>query len=97
MNWYIGQEVVCVNSENTRMVVKDKVYRIKGLQTSPCKCGMIVIDVGAVSDARTQGCFKCGSCWSKTGPTIWLDETRFAPLMDISELESILKEETQTH
>lgn len=97
MNWHIGQEIVCVKSHSQGVVKKDRIYTIKGIMQSCCH---ISLDVGMKQTDRTgSGLFQlqCNLC-NKSEPittdnTWWFGESLFAPLMDISELESILNKE----
>lgn len=97
MDFNIGQEVVCVLTHTERIVIKSNHYKILGLRTE-CKCGLLV-DVGARSFATDSPntrwrCSDCGQFVPFDKGIWWLHASLFAPLMDISELESILKEQT---
>lgn len=87
MNWYIGQDIICVKTNLSKDLVKDKIYTIKGLRNGICKCANVLIDVGI--NASISSCdihnVKIQGAWHK--------ETLFAPLADISELEELLKEQ----
>lgn len=85
MNWYIGQEIVCVKTHPERVVKESKIYTIKALRTSACKCKEVKIDVGAFVESGygiyTHVCSTCGSKYNKgVDRTWWLSETRFRPI-----------------
>lgn len=80
MNWYIGQEIVCIKTHSQGVVKRGKIYTIKGLQKSRCKCHTVEIDIGAKSDLLTEGCSACNSDWKATSDIWWLSEIVFAPL-----------------
>lgn len=83
MNWYIGQEIVCVKSHSLKSVVKGKVYTIKSLEKRCCFMG---IDVGIIDQTNyindTANCRSCGANMKvfKTGNKWWFSELLFAPL-----------------
>lgn len=87
MNWYIGQDIVCIKSAG--YYKKDQIYTIKGLQSGFCKCGGVNLDLGFKS---ASGLMTCDICWHSEGTSIlWCYENDFAPLdQDISELTEIL-------
>jgi len=95
MNWHIGQQVVCIDDKGTEGLEKDTIYTIQGLRVGCCS---VQIDVGIKTpDKYGSGMFStiCRTCQSKrsngTDNTSWYRESRFAPLMDISELTEILE------
>lgn len=92
MNWYIGQDIVCIKTSSDGVVVKNKVYTICRLRNSCCKCNDIEIDVGLRSDKQFISCIACGT-WmipSKDGIN-WKSDALFAPLdQDISELTLVV-------
>lgn len=97
MNWYIGQEIVCIHTHTQNAVVKDKIYIIKGIRQGCCH---IQLDFGITfPDLTGSGLFHqhCNLCKKDyqvtTDNTWWIADRLFAPLMDISELESILNKE----
>lgn len=98
MNWYIGQEIVCVKTHVERVVVRGRTYTIKSLREGVCPCDAgILIDVGVPHDpsrfTEYSRCSKCGHRYY-SGSTFWLVERHFAPLdQDISELTEILEKE----
>ena len=96
MNWYIGQEVVCVRTHPDKVVVRGKTYPIKGLKQSACRCKNINIDVGIRANHAIYSEYsRCNVCndVELVGDIFWLHENRFAPLdQDISELTAILEE-----
>lgn len=89
MNWYIGQEIVCIKTHSEGLVKKNETYIIQSLK----KCCSINIDVG-VRNSRGSICSKCMEKDMVTN-IIWFSENLFAPLMDISELESILNKQKE--
>ena len=90
MNWYIGQEIVCVKTHPKRAVVSGRIYTIKGLRINPCSCCNVLIDIGIRGD-KPMKCF-CGLVYEANGAW-WFHESRFAPLdADISELTEILEQ-----
>ncbi len=103
MNWYIGQDIVCIDDSGieSKPILNDTVYKIRGLKNSECKCG-IVIDVGIVflkpSEMKYVGHdIMCASCKTKRPATKewFFREVRFAPLdslVNISELTEVLNE-----
>lgn len=92
MNWYIGQEVACIDP--TYKLVKDKIYVIQGLKKSSCRCPGEQIDVGHKSLRLPWSCDHCGvnEGVSEDGKA-WYGCDQFAPLADITELEEILAKE----
>jgi len=94
MNWYIGQEVVCIKSHCDGFVKEGKTYRISGISHGQCVHERgIIIDVGVKCTWFSYGCPIC--CKVIDYNTMWFCETLFAPLMDISELQELAKKETQ--
>lgn len=91
MNWYIGQEIVCIKSHSKNAVVKDRIYTIKGIRS---KCCHNQLDVGVTTDITNFYCRSCGHEYNDIG-VWWISEKLFAPLMDISELESILNQQKE--
>lgn len=86
MNWYIGQEIVALKTNDA--IIKDKIYIIKSISKTCCST---VLDVGVICKNSRLHC-KCGNEVYR-GHVWWLEDILFAPLMDISELESILQQE----
>ncbi len=83
MNWYIGQEIVCIKTHPKGVVKRGKIYTIKGLITSFCGCDRVKIDIGA---ERSQGdnvysfCGRCSISQKNYTNAWWFSESRFAPL-----------------
>jgi len=86
MNWYIGQEIVCINSKGAENgagqhsgLKENKIYTIKGLKEGCCA---IEINVGIKDPFPNEGkaiCYRCKNQRKKDG-IWWFDESRFAPL-----------------
>ena len=94
MNWYIGQEIVCVNAHGANYIKSGKSYKIRSLRNSICKCNEVEIDVGINDTIQTTGCCKCKVKIINYSGLVYYSESRFAPLdQDISELTEILKKE----
>lgn len=83
MNWYIGQEIVCVKSHSEKAVVKGKVYTIKSLEKRCCFMG---IDVGIIDPNNYINDYGiCRSCGGKlkvfkNGNKWWFSEQLFTPI-----------------
>jgi hypothetical protein len=91
MKWYIGQEIVAIESHEDGHFRKGDTFTIKGLQSSFCKCQTILIDINMVADINGCYCGKCNARFLSNGIS-WFSEKRFAPLdYDISELTDILE------
>lgn len=95
MNWYIGQEIVAVDTNmkntNEKPLVKNKVYTIKGLKQCNCKGSNIKIDVG-ISNHRGCRCYPCDTLMDNF---IWyFSESRFVPLEYNQDAINELLEET---
>lgn len=101
MNWHIGQEVVCVNdsgftSTYGKPLVEGEIYTIQGIAKYMCKCRTIVLDVGIPLAHKACRCSSCGETKLPNPLSGWaFDHRRFAPLMDISELEALLHPEVK--
>jgi hypothetical protein len=101
MNWYIGQDIVAIRSHYDGFCKKGTVYTIRGLQSSPCRCNRIVIDIGASAlshiDVSLLACDKCGTR-SIPNPSliVWLGETFFAPLDNLVNMDEIKEVMEQT-
>jgi hypothetical protein len=84
MNWHIGQEIVCIKTHPEGIVKRGKIYTIKGLTESQCKCQGVQIDVGATYDSKfytgRSQCLDCGWLSSVPSEVWWFSERRFAPL-----------------
>lgn len=91
MNWYIGQEIVCIREHSKGVVKKGQIYVIQGLQISPCQCKIIYIDVGIIPASELCRCIKCSYIWSDIY-IWWLSENLFAPLeYDKQAIEELLR------
>ena len=84
MNWHIGQEIVCIKTHSKGVVKRGKIYTIKGLKESACKCQEIEIDVGILFDRTIYNgpsyCLICNWRGNTVEEAWWLSETIFAPL-----------------
>jgi hypothetical protein len=78
MKWYIGQQVVCVETHSMRAVVKGNVYVIQSLRSANCSHYGTLIDVGVKMNVGVSGCNYCGTLFSRD--IFWLDERKFRPL-----------------
>lgn len=96
MNWYIGQEIVCIKSHPNGVVIEGKIYTIQSLKKGHCKCSETLIDIGAkTSKPHLVGgwanCPNCKESYKKEGHNWWLSESRFAPLeYDQQAIEELL-------
>jgi len=91
MNWYIGQEIVCVRSGKTSGLVKDKIYTILGLQLSGCKCHDVQIYVG-INMLGVTRCMTCKTISDKITNEYWHSEIMFAPIeYDQNAIEELLE------
>lgn len=83
MNWYIGQEIVCIQTHSQGVVKRGQTFVIRGLRPSTCKCKEVEIDVGVISPNgyRACRCYVCNNVFDEPPySTWWFSETRFAPL-----------------
>jgi hypothetical protein len=81
MNWYIGQEIVCIKTHSQGLVKRGGIYTIMGLQPSKCKCEGVDINVGIVGDAKSYSlCSDCHHIWFDFSSVHWFGEQLFAPL-----------------
>jgi len=96
MNWYIGQDIVCVKSHTKGTVKKGIVYTIRGLQLGACGCGVVEIDVGVPKATEDARCGICSSRHINHSNCWWIAECLFAPLDSFVNSEEIaeLLEET---
>lgn len=94
INWEIGQEIVCVLKDKLNALVLDKIYTIRGIQEG-CKHVPVVVNVGIPmpKGMHSSGCPVCMRSISDS--YVWYPTAHFSPLADISELESILNEESE--
>lgn len=94
MNWYIGQEIVCIKTHSLGLIKEGEIYIINGLANGCCD---VKIDVGIQGQYAHYSCHKCSKRnIPKPFSNYVFSETLFAPLMDISELEQILNQKEQT-
>ena len=87
--FYIGQEVVCINTDsitNDFPLKKGAIVTIKGI----LNCCQEAIDVGLTT---SQGC-KCYRCGDdrQNDTRWWLHSIRFAPVISNEELQRLLNE-----
>ena len=90
MNWYVNQEVVCVQSDDPQLIV-DSIYEISAIRKSPCKCGGFDFDVSL----PCSGGIECECGYIEESNIMWYHESQFRPLdelCNISELTEILTE-----
>lgn len=95
MNWYIGQDIVCVKTYGSSKLKKDSVYTIKQIRETPCNCGGIDLDVGIKLNTQDSICIICGYSHFQADKAAFFDQICFRPLdelADISELTKVLKE-----
>lgn len=89
MNWYIGQEIVCVKQPSRNYIKKGSVYTICSLRENPCKlCGGIIMELLGTNVTNHS------ECHNEKLVGAWYGEEFFAPLdaiADISELTEILQ------
>jgi hypothetical protein len=91
MKWYIGQEVICVESHSQKIVKKGQVYEIKSLRSGFCKCSKVLIDVG-IKQIGTSHCGICEKSDSEATEVWWFYEKYFAPLeYNKDEIEKLLE------
>lgn len=87
----VGKQVICIKSHSLGVVKKGEIYMVNAIKKD-C-CFDFVLDVG-IEDNRTSptGYTDCSICNKSTRHDYiwWIAIELFAPLMDISELESIL-------
>ena len=100
MNWYIGQEIVCIKTHSQGVVVKGKVYTIQGLKQGCCEVDIHVGIFTKLEDWQIwflSSCDRCGHCEdSGLDSTHWLSETIFAPLeYDSQAIEELLQIEVK--
>jgi len=94
MNWYIGQEIVCVKTHSMGLVIRGKTYIINGLSKPPCNCNYLMIEVGLKFNPEYNSFAECPLCIGVfyMGHHFCFHESLFAPLdQDISELTEILE------
>lgn len=93
MNWYIGQEIVCVKNHSDgydvwfELTVGES-YLVKGLKSCPCGCNHIYIAVGVTCvDPSDIFCEITESPLGEVveGEQIFFTELYFAPLDTLDE------------
>ena len=83
MNWYIGQEIVCIRTHSQGVVKRGQTFVISGVRSSTCKCSELEIDIGVISPHgyRICCCEECGyEFYEPPRSAWWLHESLFAPL-----------------
>lgn len=60
MNWYIGQEIVCIKTHSQGIVKKGDIYTIQSLRKPECGCRIVLIDVGIIQPDKAQ--LHCAIC-----------------------------------
>ncbi len=80
MNWYIGQEIVCIKTHSKGYVERGKIYTIKVLQKGHCNCTDILVDVGITTTIAIHFCSSCDIMWGNKTNAYWFSERLFAPL-----------------
>jgi len=96
MNWYIGQEIVCVEFHKEGFVKEGNIYKINDIRKGCCSNADIDVGKKDPKDANTYGtnCRYCNKTMNNgSNNTIWFDESRFAPLQDMTEQISELLEQ----
>lgn len=88
MNWYIGQDIVCVKTHSRGVVKEGNVYTIKSLKDSECKCGGVLIHVGVSATTKNSECIKCGH-FSPNNGQWWLKEFLFSPLDELANIDEL--------
>lgn len=77
MNWYIGQEIICIESNPEGDIRVGKTYYIKDIKLSACNCKKTMIDVGI----KVQFGLVCNiCCFLFKGNIHWFWDHRFVPL-----------------
>lgn len=79
MNWYIGQEIVCIKTHSQGVIKRGQAFTIKAVRESQCSCDYIEIDIG-IRYFSFGMCVKCGYTASNPEPEWWFSERNFAPL-----------------
>lgn len=80
MNWYIGQEIVCIKTHSQGMVKRGQTFIIKGLSNGFCRCTAVLIDVGVISNNLRVECKYCNVIINKNSNVHWFAESYFSPL-----------------
>ena len=96
MNWYIGQEIVAIQSHQQGVFKRGQSFKIIGLMKCACKCNVVWINIGLSLPNDGWRCGKCGVEGYYRSLHAWPSENFFAPLdQDISELTEILEQPTK--
>ena len=95
MNWYIGQEVLCIKPVDD--LKKGKLYVIQGLIKGNCPCHDILIDIGYSINAKRITCVKCLKRDIEINYIRYYADNRFTPLEYDSEAISELLEQTKVN
>lgn len=84
MNFYIGQEVVCINDKFQGRSIdlfapikKGQVFTVIGVDAGCCSG---IIDIGLTSITKFSTCSKCGVHYTTPNNNFWLKADRFAPI-----------------
>ena len=100
--FHVGQKVVCIKTHSQGVVIKDKVYIVRG-NVSPCKCECV--DVGVIEQDykneygelyKQERCPNCGMIYKYTRKWYLLSK-RFAPITEITSTADIAAEIFNTH
>ena len=83
MNWYIGQEIVCIKTHSQGYVKRGQTFTIRGLRLSNCICNNVEIDVG-INCPHKKRFHNCTGCKTRTQEmpygARWFSQSLFAPL-----------------
>ena len=75
MNWYIGQEIVCIDAtEQIGYLKEGAVYKVRGVSACRCETNL---DIGQ-SDGSGSHCYDCNT--DVSDDVLWFKSRRFAPL-----------------
>lgn len=90
MSFYIGEEIICVNSKRTYVLVEGKEYKVLGVRH--CSCEMIEISV--VRNNGHWGFTVCTACKVKRKVTdlLFHRANRFAPKQWLEESEKAVEQ-----
>lgn len=93
--WYIGQEIICIESHEEGEFKYGQIFKIISLSLSHCKCEEIDINIGHIYSSyvteRRLICQACNTDIEVFENIVWYSETYFAPLEELmnEEIESI--------
>ena len=95
-DYYVGQDVVCVNADRIKHLEVGKTYTISAIKEDNCRCNSgLLINVGFKATHKdAHSCIKCGADNIPNDGLSWNYHWRFCPLdalCDISELTEHLK------